>query len=53
MKLEIQTCLILIAQLESKAPLEQAICIYGKKCDKHVVLQGHVDYIKNVALKGV
>lgn len=24
-----------------------------KKCDKHVVLQGHVDYIKNVALKGV
>jgi hypothetical protein len=24
-----------------------------EKLDKHVVLQGHVDYIKNVALKGV
>jgi hypothetical protein len=30
MKLEVQTCLTIKAQLESKAAVEQTICIYGK-----------------------
>jgi hypothetical protein len=51
-KLEVQTYLAIEAQLESKAPIEQAICIYGKNSHA-LVLQGHVDYIKNVAIKGV
>jgi hypothetical protein len=39
--------------LNPKPQLSKQFAFMEKTGHKHVVLQGHVDYIKNVALKGV